>query len=166
MEVVRATVLLAASLGVGLMAGVFGVYANAIMPGLRAADDRTFVGSFQSIDRAIVNPLFLGTFLGALVASGLAAALHVPGGARSVLPWSLAAFVLYLFVVVSTMAVNVPLNDGIKAAGYLEDVGDLGAVRARFDEGRWVRWNLARAAASTVAFGCLLWALVESGRGA
>jgi len=148
----------------GLMAGVFGIYSNAIMPGLGTTDDRTFVGSFQSIDRAILNPVFLGTFFGALVTSGIAAGLHLGEGERSVLPWILAALVLYLCVVVITVAVNVPLNDGIKAAGQPDAIGDLRAVRARFDEARWVRWNAVRTVMSVGAFGSLLWALVEFGR--
>lgn len=41
------------------MAGVFAIYANAVMPGLRRSDDRTFVGAFQSSDTVIINPLFL-----------------------------------------------------------------------------------------------------------
>jgi uncharacterized membrane protein len=46
---------------VGMFAGVFGLYSNAIMPGLRRTDDRTFVGAFQAIDTAVINPLFLST---------------------------------------------------------------------------------------------------------
>jgi uncharacterized membrane protein len=164
LELVRGVALLAATVTVGLMAGVFFIYANAIMPGLGRTDDRTFVGAFQSIDRAIINPLFLGTFLGALVLTGLAAALHLGGDGRSVLPWAVAALVLYLAVVVITLRVNVPLNDGIKAAGDPDRIADLAAVRERFDEARWVRWNLARAVATTAAFGCLAWALVLYGR--
>ena len=67
METMRAAALIIATLAVGLFAGVFAVYANAIMPGLGRTDDRTFVGAFQSIDTAIINPLFLMTFLGGLV---------------------------------------------------------------------------------------------------
>jgi len=37
------------------------------------------------------------------------------------------------------------------------------AVRERFDEARWVRWNHIRTLASTVAFGLLAWTLVQSG---
>lgn len=48
-------VLAAAVLAMGLMAGVFGLYAHTIMPGLRHTDDRTFVGAFQSIDRTILK---------------------------------------------------------------------------------------------------------------
>src|SRR5262245_35753885 len=125
MDIVRGTVLVAGALAMGLMAGVFGIYANAIMPGLRQADDRTFVGSFQSIDRAIINPLFLSTFFGALLLPAAAAVLHVSDDQRPVLPWTAAAFVLYLFVVVSTVAVNVPRNDELKAAGSPDDIADL-----------------------------------------
>ena len=67
-----------------------------------------------------------------------------------------------MFVI--TLAINVPLNDEIKAAGEPGGIADLAAVRARFHEARWVGWNLFRAVASTVAFGCLAWALVLYGR--
>jgi uncharacterized membrane protein len=147
----------------GLMAGVFGLYANTIMPGLRSADDRTFVAAFQSIDRAIINPLFMATFVGALVSSGATVLLHLDDAERAVLPWSLAAFLLYLAVFITTIAVNVPLNDAIKSAGDPDDISDLTAVRERFNEAKWARWNLARAVATTAAFGCLMWALVEHG---
>jgi uncharacterized membrane protein len=146
------------------MAGVFSIYANAFMPGLRRTDDRTFVAAFQAVDRAIINPVFLATFFGALVLTGLAAALHLGADGRSVLPWAVAAFVLYLAVVVVTLGVNVPLNDGIKAAGDPDRIADLAAVRERFNEARWVGWNLFRVVASTAAFACLAWALVLYGR--
>jgi uncharacterized membrane protein len=60
--------------------------------------------------------------------------------------------------------VNVPLNDAIKAAGDPERITDLRAVRSRFNEARWNRWNLMRAVLSTAAFGCLIWALVQHGQ--
>jgi len=164
MGLFRGAALIAATMTMGLMAGVFGLYANTIMPGLGRTDDRTFVGAFQSIDRAIINPLFLANFLGALVLTGLAVVLHLGEDGRSVLPWAVTALVLYLAVFVVTVGINVPLNDGIKAAGDPDRIADLAAVRERFDEARWVRWNLARALASTAAFGCLTWALVLYGR--
>jgi len=96
------------------------------------------------------------------------AADALEGGAeregRSVLPWAVAALVLYLATFVVTIGVHVPLNDGLKTTGDPDRIADLAAVRARFDEARWVRWNLARAVASTAAFGCLAWALVLYGR--
>jgi hypothetical protein len=83
--------LILATLTVGAMAGVMGLYANTIMPGLRRTDDRTFVGAFQAIDTAIINPLFLLTFLGGAVFTGIAATLHLGEDHRSVLAWIVAA---------------------------------------------------------------------------
>ena len=163
-DVLREVVLIAATMTMGLMAGVFGIYGNAIMPGLRRTDDRTFVAAFQSIDRAIINPVFMVTFVGALAFTALAALLHVTGDQRPMLPWIGAALVLYLFVFVITIGVNVPRNNEIKAAGDVDRMTDLRGVRERFDEARWVRWNHLRTFASTVAFGLLAWALVESGK--
>ena len=154
-QLISGAVLAAAILTMGLVAGVFGLYAHTIMPGLRHTDDRTFVGAFQSIDKAIINPWFMACFFGALVLTGLAAALHFTGDRRNVLPWLAAAFILYLVGVVITMAVNVPLNDAIKA-GDPARIGDLAAVRRHFSEARWSAWNLVRTVTSTTAFGCLI----------
>ena len=161
LKVLQGVALVTATMSMGLMAGVFGLFAHAIMPGLRTTDDRTFVGAFQAIDRAIINPLFMLWFFGALVFAGAAAALHA--GEGSVLPWIAVPFVLYLVVVAITLVVNVPLNDAIKAAGD-PDAIDLAAVRERFDEARWVGWNVVRAILSTAALGSLAWALVQYGR--
>jgi uncharacterized membrane protein len=156
--------LVAATIATGLTAGVLGLYAHTIMRGLGKTDDRTFVGAFQAIDRAIINPLFMLTFFGALVFSAVAAAAHLRRDARPILPWILAATVLYLAAVVITMAINVPLNDALRAAGDPDRITNLAAVRANFHETRWIAWNLVRTVATTIAFGCLTWALVLHGR--
>jgi uncharacterized membrane protein len=163
-DVLREIVLIAATMTMGLMAGVFGIYSNAIMPGLRRTDDRTFVAAFQSIDRAIINPAFMATFVGALALTALAALLHLTGDGRSILPWTVAAFVLYLLVFVITIWANVPRNNEIKAAGDVDRMTDPHGVRERFDEAGWARWNHVRTFASTVAFGLLAWALVVTGQ--
>jgi uncharacterized membrane protein len=155
--------LLAATVTTGLAAGVFGLYSHTIMRGLGVTDDRTFVGAFQAMDRAIMNPLFMLTFFGALLFTGAAAVMHVRDG-RPVLPWLVVAFALYFVTFAVTMAINVPLNDALKAAGDPDRIADLAAVRADFHEARWAAWNVLRAVLSTVAFGCLAWALVLHGR--
>jgi uncharacterized membrane protein len=158
----RTAVLLAATLTTGLTAGVFALYAHTVMPGLRTTDDRTFVAAFQALDRAIVNPWFMvAGFGGAAACSAAAVVLHL---GRGPLPWAVAALVLYLVAVVVTVAVHLPLNDAIKAAGDVTTPGAATAVRDGFDEARWSAWNLVRVATSTVAFGCLAWALVVHGR--
>jgi uncharacterized membrane protein len=162
MNALRAGTLLAATVTMGLMAGMFGLYSHTIMPGLGKTDDRTFVGAFQAIDRAIINPWFMASgFLGALVFT-VAAAITQLG--QDALGWVAAALVLYLVVFAITIAVNVPRNDAIKAAGAPDQIADLAAVRASFDEARWRSWNLVRTVATTTAFGLLAWALVVHGR--
>ena len=164
MKIARTATLVAATLGSGIMSGVFFIYSNAIMPGLAETNDRTFVGAFQQIDTSIINPLFLMTFMGTLVITGIAVFLHRAKDYRSVLPWIAGAFVLYLAVVVATVTINVPLNDGIKAAGDPDRIADLAAVREQFNEGRWAASNHFRTVATTLAFACLTWALVLVGR--
>ncbi|MCH1882482.1 anthrone oxygenase family protein [Agrococcus sp. ARC_14] len=150
-------ILVLAVLAAGLSAGVFFLYSNAIMPGLRRVDDRTFVAAFQALDRAIVNPLFIGGgFLGTLVLAVASALLHL--GDAAVLAWAIAAAALQAVVIVITGAVNVPRNDALKAAG---DAGaiDATAVRAAFGERRWARWNHVRAVLSAAVVVCLAIAL-------
>jgi uncharacterized membrane protein len=158
----RTLALLAATLSTGLGAGVFVLYAHTIMPGLGATDDRTFVAAFQSIDRAILNAWFIGgSLFGALMFGVVASALSI---GRPELPWTAAAVVLWGIAVVITIAVNVPLNDALKAAGPPDAITDPAAVRAAFDEARWRVWNLVRVALTTASFGLLAWALVVHGR--
>lgn len=156
--------LMLATVTTGLVGGVFGDWAHTIMRGLGTTDDRTFVSAFRALDRAIINPLFMVPFLGALALSGVAALLYFREDNRSVLPWVAVAFVLYLVGFVITMVVHVPMNNGIKAAGDLGKIADPAAVREAFNEKRWIAWHVVRTVATTVAFGCLAWALVLHGR--
>jgi uncharacterized membrane protein len=160
----RVAALVPATVTTGLMAGMFGDWAVTIMPGLHATDDRTFVGAFQALDHAIYNAPFMLAFMGALAFTGVAAVLHLRGGDRSPLPWVAVAFGLYLAAFVITMAVNVPLNDDLVAAGAPDGIADLAAARDAFDEARWSAWHVVRTIATTAAFGCLTWALVLRGR--
>ena len=117
LELLRTAALLAATMTMGIVTGVFQLYAYAIMPGLGRTDDSTFVGAFQQIDRAIINPWFFVSFFGALGFTTVAAALRLGADGRPALPWIAGAFVLYLGVVAITLWIIVPLNNEIKAAG-------------------------------------------------
>jgi len=162
MNTIRALSLMLATLTMGLATGAFALYAHTIMPGLKKTDDRTFVAAFQSMDRAIINPWFMLTaFGGALV---LTIAALVTNLGRDTLPWVAVALGLYSVAVVITLAVNVPLNDAIKAAGDPDRIQDLAAVRERFDEARWATFNVIRTLLSAGAFVSLAWALVVHGR--
>lgn len=163
MDTLQGTALLAATITMGIGAGVYALYVFAVMPGLGRTDDRTFVGAFQQIDTAIVGPFLLIFFLAPLGFAALAAWLHLDDGDSSAFVLIVGAVALQLVMAGITLTINVPLNNRIKAAGDPSQIGDLGAVRRRFNEARWVRWNRVRAVAATVAFGLLAWSLVLYG---
>ncbi|SCE41769.1 Uncharacterized membrane protein [Streptomyces sp. DvalAA-14] len=154
----RGLVLLATTISTGLMAGLYFAFCVAVLPGLGASDDRTFVEAMQRINVAILNGWFGLAFGGALLLGALAAALHGRGDGRPALPWIIAGVALYAASLVVTMALNVPLNDGLRDAGDPARLRDPAAVRAAFESG-WVRWNTVRTVACTAALGCLTWAM-------
>ncbi|HYS37034.1 MAG TPA: anthrone oxygenase family protein [Pseudonocardiaceae bacterium] len=160
MELLRTAVLIAATITTGLVAGLFYAFACSVMLGLGRADDRTFVEAMQRINVAILNGWFAIGFGGAVVLDAVAIALNSHG---PILLWLVAALVLYGAAVVITMAVNVPLNNALDAAGHPDRAANLAEVRKAF-EATWVRWNLVRAGTATAGFACLTWALVLHGR--
>jgi uncharacterized membrane protein len=140
-----------ATVATGLMAGVYFIHAVAIMPGLRRLDDSGFVAAFQATDRAIINPIFLVAFFAPTALCGFVAFTE-PGepGYR----WILAALILNAAIVLVTMAINVPLNDALKARGDVTGA-EATAARQAFSEGRWVVWNWFRTVANLGALACL-----------
>ncbi|MDG6101347.1 DUF1772 domain-containing protein [Dactylosporangium aurantiacum] len=156
MEQLRSAVLAAATLFVGLSAGVFFAYSTSVMLALRHVEDRTFVDVMQKINTAILNGWFLTAYVGALLAALAAVLLHLGGAHRAMLPWLVAATLLYAVVFVVTAAVNVPLNDQLDAAGLTDPT----AARAAF-EASWNRWNTVRTVSSAGALLTLAVALLR-----
>ncbi|MFH8381363.1 DUF1772 domain-containing protein [Kitasatospora sp. NPDC018058] len=163
METARTLVLVAATLTCGLTAGLFYAYACSVMPALARVDDRTFIEVMQRVNVAILNGWFVLGFVGTLLTTAAAVALHLPSDGHDVLPATVAALVLYAAAIGVTRSVNIPLNDELAAAGTPRAIADPAAVRGRF-EVRWVRFNVLRALLCTAALGCLAWALILNGR--
>jgi uncharacterized membrane protein len=160
-ETLALTALVAATITMGLSAGLFLLYAHTIMPGLNTTDDRTFVAAFGAIDRAIINPVFMvSAFFGALVFTSVAAILQIEEDAFS---WIAAALLLYAVLVGITVRVHLPRNDALKAAVAEGEPDDAAEVRSAFGEETWVRWNWVRVVLNLSAFGLLCWALVVAG---
>ena len=146
-------VTLFAVLGCGLMAGVFFAFSNFVM---KALERTQAIAAMQSINVTVLNPLFLGIFVGTAVVCGAL-------GLYSILSWEsprsvclLAGSALYLFGTFGvTMAFNVPLNNTLEGVDPSKPEALLawrGYVTA------WTRWNhvrtiaaLAAAAAFTIA---------------
>jgi uncharacterized membrane protein len=147
----------------GLCAGLFYGYACSVMPGLARTDDRTFIATMQSINQAIQNPVFFASFIGAPALTGWALIVERRNGSAQTLRCLTAALVLAAVSLLVTGALNIPLNNELKAAGRVGRITDLAGVRAHF-EGRWVAWNVVRTVATTASFGCLVRALSTRSR--
>ena len=128
----------------GLLAGVYGAFTVAVLPGLAASGDAVLVTVMQQVNRVILTPVFLAVFVAAPVAA-VVVAVRAPS------PGSVAAAVLAVAAALVTVAVNVPLNDALAAVPVASaSPAELAAARAAF-EGPWVRANAVRAAAELVA---------------
>ena len=137
------TVLILAITATGLMAGLFAAFSYAVIPGLRRADDHSFVSAMRAINAAILNPVFGTLFAGALILSATAAVVGWRGEARW---WLVAGAALYAATVVITVGVNVPLNDALR-----DGTGSATTLRSAF-ESSWTAWNLVRTATNVGAF--------------
>ncbi|MFJ3928293.1 DUF1772 domain-containing protein [Streptomyces sp. NPDC090022] len=158
METARLASLIAATITMGLVSGLFYGFSVSVMPGLKRTDDRTVIEVMQKINVAILNGWFVLGYIGAFLFTALAVGLHVPEDGRDVLPPLIAALVLYVIAMGVTNKVNIPLNNVLEKAGPVARIADPAAVRRAF-EGPWARANVWRTLLCTASLGCLAWAL-------
>ncbi|WP_244967093.1 DUF1772 domain-containing protein [Streptomyces cacaoi] len=155
--------LYAATIAMGLSAGLYFAFDVSVMPGLDRGDDHTYVLAMRNINEAIENGLFGLVFFGAFLATGLAAGQLRLLGRRAAARWAWAALALYGGVVALTTVVNVPLNRRLAAGGLSGAAGGLAALRGAFTR-PWTRANAVRTLACTAALACLGRALTLRGR--
>ncbi len=103
-------VALGARISAGLIAGLYLTFAVAIMPALHGMGDAAFVDTMNRINVSIINPAFLLVFFTAPLLTVVAAVL-----VRS--PVVYAAATLGVITLVTTLVVNVPLNDKLASGG-------------------------------------------------
>ena len=134
----------------GLIAGLLYAYSCAINPGLHLLDDAGYLKAMQSIDRAILNPVFFMSFMGTLILLPLSTILHY---GQPVKFWLLLiASVIYIIGSFGvTIAGNVPLNDMLDKVDLKSaSVEQLSAIRAKF-EGPWNSLHAVRTWANVVS---------------
>ena len=131
----------------GLTAGVFFDWHVTVMPGLGELPDAEFVAAFQALDRAIMNPPFIGgTFMGgaASLVAATVAHRHEPARMRLLA----AASAAYLVGVGVTLAGNVPLNEKLAQVSVAtSSPAEMATARMDF-EGPWKALHLVRTAAA------------------
>ncbi|GAA1646766.1 DUF1772 domain-containing protein [Actinoplanes couchii] len=132
--------LIASTVCMGLMAGIFFAFTVSVMPGLAVSDDLTFVTAMQHINDKIENGLFGLVFVGAFAFPVAAAVQLFRRGRWAAAIWTAAAAFAYLLVLGLTMAVEIPLNETLAAAGDPSRISDLARVRGDFEH-TWVPVN-------------------------
>ena len=152
--------LLATCLGAGLIAGVFFAFSSFVMKALARLPAEQGVAAMQHINVVVLNPLFLGVFLGTALLGLLCvlAAVFFAGWASARFSLlSAAAGLSYLIACFGvTIACNVPRNN--RLASLRTDSPEALAYWPVYVR-EWTFWNHVRTVASTVACSCAAAAL-------
>ena len=147
-----------AALGSGLIAGVFFIFSFAVIGALSRITPFSGMWAMQSINIYILNPVFLGVFLGtAIICAGLAITAvvrwHLPGAG-----WLLAGTMIYIVGSIGvTMIFNVPMNNALMLADPATPEGLELWAKYLTD---WTFWNHVRTFASLASGASLIMALV------
>ena len=97
------------------MAGTFFIFSTTIMQSLAKLPHGEGIRAMQSINRVILNPLFLGAFMGTALLSLVIGILAFIGWGPLGSHWFLSGACLYLFgCFFYTVVRNVPLNDELE----------------------------------------------------
>ncbi len=150
------TTLVITILFTGLTAGLCFTWTNAVTPGIGELDDLGFLQSFQEMNRAIINPVFIAVFFGPFIGHLLTPYLKYQHADAALWIYIVAAALFILGVVLVTMIGNVPLNEILDKTDLRNtSVEDLRALRQKF-EMPWRQWHLVRTISSILSFALLL----------
>lgn len=161
MSLVTTVSVVIALLGAALVGGVFFAFSSFVMKALARVPSAEGIAAMQSINVVVLNPSFLGVFMGTTVISVLVAALAIKGWATPSAPYFLAGALLY---VVGTFLVtgfgNVPMNDQLAAVS----ASDPEAVSIWEDYlDRWTLLNTIRTGAAAAASLMFTLGIIQSG---
>jgi uncharacterized membrane protein len=151
---------LSSAIGCGLMAGLLFAFSVAVMRGLSRLPPAEGMAAMQSINVAILNPVFLAGFFGTallclVVLVSSLSRWHEAGAACFVV--GAALYLAGAFLV--TIVFNVPMNDALASAA------PGGPDSARLWAGyltRWTAWNHVRTVAALAAAVALTIALCRT----
>jgi uncharacterized membrane protein len=139
-----------ATIGAGIIAGLFFTFSVVVMRSLDRLPAAQGIAAMQSINKVIINPLFMLFFMGTAVVS---VGLGIVGALRLDRPegkWLLAGAALYLVgSFVLTMAYNVPRND------RLDGFDPTTAEAARYWATYVTEWTMANHVRTIASIGSL-----------
>ncbi len=149
-----------AALTCGLLGGLFFTFSNFVMRALKGLSPANAVAAMQAINVTVLNPLFLGIFMGTAVLSLGLTLVGVSNRGASAAAWLIVASLLYLvgtFLV--TVVFNVPLNNRLAT---VTPESAAGAELWAHYLVRWSAWNHVRTVTSLAAAAGFIVALLRS----
>lgn len=145
-------VTIAAALGSGVIGGAFFAFSSFVMRALGRLAPAEGIRAMQSINVVVINPVFLGVFVGTALLCAVLAVLSLRSWSDAGSSLRLAGCVVYVLGTFAvTMLCNVPRNNAL--AALPADTANAAAYWARY-LGEWTWWNHVRTAAG--AAGALL----------
>ena len=135
-----------------LIAGLFYGYSCSVNVGLGNLSDTEYLSAMQSINKAILNPLFFFSFMGTLFLLPISAFLQYKAGNSASFVLLLIASVVYATGAFGVTALgNVPLNEALNKFNLQSAlVEPIRQQRAQF-EASWNRLHTIRTVASVVS---------------
>ena len=156
----RLALMVVATVGCGLVGGVFFAFSTFVMPALARLPAPAGIAAMQSIDVTAVRPPLMLALFGTAAVCVILAIVAVSGGPRPAALEVVSACLLYVVGnVVVTMVCNVPLNDALART----DPASLDGARlwAAYLE-TWTAWNHVRTVTALVAAALLGVSLTRS----
>lgn len=146
----------------GLIAGLFYGFSCAVNQGLGHLSDAKYLEAFQSINKAIQNPLFFASFMGSLVLLLITTYLQYRNGMSSSFYILLAATLVYAIAVFGiTVFGNVPLNEQLDKFSLISaSAEEINTMRNLFEK-PWNNFHTIRTVASVFSFLMAVMSLIK-----
>jgi len=149
-----------AAVAAGVSSGMMLVFSAGTMQALSRLPETEAIRAMQAINISVINPLFLGIFIGTGPFLVTLSGLDLYGGSPN--RYLLAATLVYVVGVVAvTILGNVPLNDSLAAV----EITTMGPGTWDDYARPWLRCNHTRALAGAFASGLLTLALLAPPQG-
>ncbi len=138
-----------ALLGSALVGGIFFAFSSFVMKALARLPSEEGIAAMQSINVVVLNPSFLGAYIGTAAVSLGLGGLALAGWGRPFAAFFLSGALFYLVGTCLVTALgNIPLNDQLAAVSATDP-----AARDIWERyvSRWTTWNHVRTGAAMVA---------------